>query len=384
MKILLTIHHHLDPNTGAPGITWRLGQEYQQLGHEIYYYSFSDLPSQLPAMAQGILFPEFMANHLLKLTHEHAIDVIDASTGDAWVWAKLRPNSRDRPLLVTRSHGLEHIMHQEILAEAEQGNLQLSWKYPLYHGGFRLQEVASSLRAADLALFSNRSDLKYAVDNLNVQPQRVDTFVNGVPAELIGLPYAATPLDDTSTIRIAQVGSYISRKGVRYGAEALNQIMTRFDRVTMSFLGTGCSEAEVHADFEPSIRDRVKVTPRYSRDDLPALLQEHHIKLFPTLSEGFSVGLVEAMACGLVPVTTTTPGPIEIVSDTVNGLLIPPRDSRAIVAALERLIGDRAYLDKLRHQAYETAQNYSWSRIANTTLALYTEAKHLKQQQNSR
>lgn len=32
MKILLTIHHHLDPNSGAPGVTWKLGQEYQKLG----------------------------------------------------------------------------------------------------------------------------------------------------------------------------------------------------------------------------------------------------------------------------------------------------------------------------------------------------------------
>lgn len=378
MNILLAIHHKLDPNTGAPGITWQLGQEYQKLGHQIYYYSLSDLPSQIPGITQTILFPEFTANHLFKLTHQHSIDVIDASTGDAWVWAKLSLNSRDRPLLITRSHGLEHVLHQEILAEAEQANLKLSWKYPLYHGGFRLWEVANSLREADLALFSNRLDLKYAVDRLNVQPQRASTFVNGVPEKLIGLPYEATPIDDTSIIRIAQVGSYISRKGIRYGAEALNQILTRHSQVRMSFLGTGCSEAEVHADFEPSVRDRVEVTPRYSRDSLPALLQGHHIKLFPSLSEGFSVALVEAMACGLVPVTTTTPGPMEIVSDTVNGVLIPPRDSQAIVETLERLIGDRAYLEQLRRRAYETAQNYSWQKIAATTLALYEEARHFK------
>jgi glycosyltransferase involved in cell wall biosynthesis len=379
MNIMLTIHHELDPNTGAPGITWQLGQEYQKLGHEIYYYSFSDLPSQLPEIIKSLLFPAFIANHLFKLTHQHSIDVIDASTGDAWVWSKMSLNSHDRPLLITRSHGLEHVMHQEILAEAKQKTLQLSWKYPFYHGGFRLWEVSNSLREADLALFSNRIDLKYAAERLNVQPHRARTFVNGVPEELIGLPYEDTPIDDTDIIRIAQVGSYIPRKGVRYGAQALNQILTRHSQVRMSFLGTGCSEAEVYNDFEPSIRDRVKVTSHYSRDALPTLLQGHHIKLFPTLSEGFSVALVEAMACGLVPVTTMTPGAMEIVSDTVNGVLIPPRDSQAIVEALERLIYDRIYLEQLRRQSYQTAQKYSWQKIAATNLALYEQAKHFKE-----
>ncbi|MCY7276890.1 MAG: glycosyltransferase family 4 protein, partial [Phormidesmis sp. CAN_BIN44] len=155
----------------------------------------------------------------------------------------------------------------------------------------------------------------------------------------------------------------------------------RHSQVRMSFLGTGCLEAEVHADFEPSVRDRVEVTPRYSRDSLPTLLKGHHIKLFPTLSEGFSVALVEAMACGLVPVTTTTPGPMEIVSDTVNGILMPPRDSQAIVEALERLICDRSYLDRLRRGAYETAQNYSWKQIAANTLILYEQALAKKMSQ---
>lgn len=379
MHIMLTIHHKLDLNTGAPGITCQLGHEYQKLGHEISYYSFSDLPSHLSEIAQTILFPVFMANHLFKVNQQNFIDVIDASTGDAWIWAKLNRNNNDYPLLITRSHGLEHIMHQEILAEAKQENLQLSWKYPLYHGGFRLWEVATSLREADLALFSNRIDLKYAVERLNVQPQRAATFVNGVPEELIGLPYEATPIDDMDTIRIAQLGSYIPRKGVRYGAQALNQILTRHSQVMISFLGTGCTEAEVYNDFEPSIRDRVKVIPRYSRDDLPTLLQGHHIKLFPTLSEGFSVALVEAMACGLLPVTTMTPGAMEIVSDKVNGLLIPPRNSQAIVESLERLIYDRTYLEQLRRQSYQTAQNYSWKKIAAINLALYEQAKHIKE-----
>jgi glycosyltransferase involved in cell wall biosynthesis len=62
------------------------------------------------------------------------------------------------------------------------------------------------------------------------------------------------------------------------------------------------------------------------------------------------------------------------VRDGHNGILVPPRDSHAIEQALERLILDRPYLDRLRRNAYATPQNYSWERIASDNLAFYEEA----------
>ena len=373
MKILLTIHHELDPNAGAPGVTWKLGQEYQKLGHEVEYYSFDNLPHKLPGMLESMMFPEFLASHISALSQKGAVDVVDASTGDAWVWAKL-PRSSNSPVLVTRSHGLEHVTHLENLEEARVGNLNLSWKYPLYHGGFRLWEVANSLRDADLSLFCNNYDSKYAVEKLGVDPGRTRIFVNGIPEFFLNLDFEPTPEAEDSVIRIALLATYIPRKGIYYGVPALNKILARYPKVEVSFLGTGCPEAQVYADFEPSVHDRIRVVPRYQYETLPELLRGHHINLFPTLSEGFSVALLNALACGLAPVTTTTPGPIEVVRDRDNGILIPPRDIVAIEQALERLITDRPYLEKLRRNAYATAQKYGWERIARDNLTLYEAA----------
>jgi glycosyltransferase involved in cell wall biosynthesis len=65
---------------------------------------------------------------------------------------------------------------------------------------------------------------------------------------------------------------------------------------------------------------------------------------------------------------------MEIVSDGHNGILVPSRDTQAIEQALERLILDRPYLDRLRRNACATAQNYCWERIARDNLAFYEEA----------
>lgn len=383
MKILLTIHEAFDPSSGSAGSVFRLGQQYENLGHQVYYYSYDDLPQSIRGVAKSIVFPGFVANRIAQLTRQQAIDVADTSTRDAWIWGSgWHRFAPDRPLLVTRSHGLEHMEHLAYLEDAQAGRLQLSWKYPLYRGSFYLWEAATSLRCADLAFLLNRQDANYAVQHLGVNSEQVHIFPNGIPDRFLNLPLEPTPLAKDAAIRIAQVSTYIPRKGIEYSAPAINSILRRYPQVEMTFLGTACLEcpdvAQVYADFDPTVRDRITVIPRFQHDHLPELLKGYHIKLFPTLSEGFGKALVEAMACGLAPITTSTPGPLEIVRAEQDAIVIPPRDSQAIEQALERLVSDRPYLDYLRRHAYAKAQRYSWRCIAQARLACYETALHLK------
>ena len=149
----------------------------------------------------------------------------------------------------------------------------------------------------------------------------------------------------------------------------------------MSFLGTACKQCtdveEVYANFATDVRERISVTPRFDHKALPELLKGHHIKLFPSLSEAFGMALIEAMACGLAPITTAAGGPLDIISDRQDGWFVPLRDSQAIEQALEKLINDRAELNRLRQNAYEKAQTYSWQSIAQTNISWYESAiKH--------
>ena len=370
MNILLTIHHHLDPNSGAAGVTLKLGQEYQKAGHQVSYFSFDDLPSKLPEIIKAIIFPYWLAAHLL--TKKQSIDVIDASTGDTWLWSTLFQRFFNcNCALITRSHGLEYFLHLENLAESARGNLNLSWKYPLYHGGFRLWEVKTSIKNADLTIMLNSRDRDFACQEWEVPYQKLAILSNGIPTEFIDLPWENISQSADSAIGIAQIGSFIDRKGIRYSIPALNSILKRFDCVKVSFLGTGCAASQVLSNFSPDVRDEVTVIPTYNNEALPALLKGHQIKLFPTLFEGFGLALIEAMACGLAPIATSTPGFMEAIVNGKNGILIPPRDSKAIEDALEELICDRFQLDRIRRNAYNTTQDYSWANIARKNLDLY-------------
>ncbi|MFF2481809.1 glycosyltransferase family 4 protein [Paenibacillus sp. NPDC058071] len=366
MYILLSIHHPLDENAGAPGVTYRLGEQYRRLGHSVALFSFDQLPSYIPGKLKPLFFPFFLWRQIRKLASEKKLDVVDASSGDAWLWSLLR-SRRNGPILVTRSHGLEHTMHESLLEEERRGHLRLSWKYPLYHGGLRLKEVAISFRRADGSLFLNQRDYDYALRRLKVEGANSRIVRNGLPDAFLGLPIEWGAAGQA--IRIAQIGSYIPRKGIRYTAAALNGLLRWYPHVSISFIGTGCSVERVLEDYDEEVHSQISVVERYRQVELPALLTGHQIKLFPTLSEGFPLSLIEAMACGLAPVTAFSTD--AFLQDGHNALIIPARDSQAIAQKLELLLANPQRLREIRVQAYETAQTYGWSRIAQDTLDYY-------------
>lgn len=344
------------------------------MGHDVQVLGFGELlPPGLPEQAKMLGFPWAVAFRLARTAHRSQFDVIDASTGDAWVVGVIRrafPDSVRRPLVVTRSHGLEHTMAERRRTEAAAGGETLSWKYPLYHGGYRLWEVGLSLRSADLALFLNRYDAEVAVERLQVSSARTRVVRNGISEAFIGL---ASPLPSQRGGRIAVIGSYLQMKGIAQAAAALNKWLPHHPDWAVTFLGAGVCEERVLEDYDRKLHSRMSVVERYPNDDLPHLLDGHHVHLFPTLSEGGPVSLIEAMACGLVPVASSVPGVIDALSDGDDSILVPPDKPERIVAALERLAADRHLMYRLRTNAHHTAQSYGWRVVAGEQLDLYQE-----------
>ena len=74
------------------------------------------------------------------------------------------------------------------------------------------------------------------------------------------------------------------------------------------------------------LRDRVKVRPNLSQDELLALYRGASVFLQASYEEGFGMSMVEAMACGLPSVCTETAGAREIAVDGVTGWLVPQLD----------------------------------------------------------
>jgi glycosyltransferase involved in cell wall biosynthesis len=370
MRILLTIHHALDSDAGAPGATLELGQALRALGEDVRFFSFDDLPRRLPEKVKAIAFPTFVARELSRRDRPR-FDVIDASSGDTWLWGTLgRPAGRCTGL-IARAHGLEHTASLELAREARERGGRPTLRYRAYHDRYRLWEVARSFRTADVGIFLNERDRTYAIENFGLNGRDAICMPNGIPKWLLEYPrrpYRGGP------IRIAHIGSFIERKGIRYGVPALADVLRRRKSVYVSLFGTGASVEAVTAAFPRQLRTRVAVVPRYRRRQLPDLLRDHHLAVFPSLFEGHSVALLEAMACALAPVVTSIPGSREQICDGINGLLVPARDTSALSAAVVRLIDDRSLMESMRQAAHRTVQAYAWRSIALKTLPVYETA----------
>ena len=134
------------------------------------------------------------------------------------------------------------------------------------------------------------------------------------------------------------------------------------------------SARDVQLRFDENVRHRILVTPFYSPEALPSLLLGYNLLLFPSLTEGFPLAPLEAMACSSAVIVSDVPGIAERLQDDENALLIPPRDQQAIENAVQSLIDNPDKFYNLRIAAHKFAQNYSWKRIAVDTISLYQAA----------
>ncbi|MBN1879778.1 glycosyltransferase [bacterium] len=91
----------------------------------------------------------------------------------------------------------------------------------------------------------------------------------------------------------------------------------------------------------------------------------------PSLKEGFSNALLEAMACGVAPVATSVGGNPEAIQDGVSGLLVPPSDYNAFLSALKRLLSDSGLRHSIAAGSLRRAQSFSLNAMVRQTEDLY-------------
>lgn len=107
----------------------------------------------------------------------------------------------------------------------------------------------------------------------------------------------------------------------------------------------------------------------YWRHPTLALAREIYSKsliwVLASRSEGFSIPVLEAMACGCVVVATDCGGPRDIIEDGVNGFLVPVGDVDAIISRIQLLLADPALRDRMRQQALESVKRFSWEKCVS-------------------
>lgn len=205
---------------------------------------------------------------------------------------------------------------------------------------------------------------------------KITVICNGVDIRKYGLPVDRMSLRSqlglaASDRLIAVVGTLKEPKGHRYLVEAMTIIVPQYPDAHALFIGDGDLRQELQAQVEGlNLGDHVHFLG--NRHDVPKLLAASDLFVLPSLWEGLSIALLEAMASGLPIVATAVSGTSQVMSAGETGLIVPPRDAQTLAAAIMQLLSDPEEAQALARAARRHVEmHYSARKQADEYLALY-------------
>jgi glycosyltransferase involved in cell wall biosynthesis len=138
-------------------------------------------------------------------------------------------------------------------------------------------------------------------------------------------------------ILVGAIGRLVWQKGFEFLIRCLQQVVKAHREIKVIFVGDGPLRSNLE---ELSLSLEVKGITIFTgfRSDIKDLLSAVDIVVVPSLLEGFPMVTLEAMAMAKPIIATTIDGIMEQISDGVEGLLVPPKDSVALATAINKMI----------------------------------------------
>lgn len=192
-------------------------------------------------------------------------------------------------------------------------------------------------RLTDLVIANSEAVRQDVVAREGLRPEEVTVIYNGLEIEefrIVPRGELRRELEiSESWPVVAVVANFIHYKGHGYFLEAWATIRERYPRAVALLIGDGRLRASMEKEATTrSLGGSVRFLG--TRHDVPELLALSDLLVHPSLEEGFSNAIIEAMAAGRPVVATRVGGNPEAVEDGVTGLLVPARDSAGLAEAV--------------------------------------------------
>lgn len=144
-----------------------------------------------------------------------------------------------------------------------------------------------------------------------------------------------------NTIVIGTVARLDKRKGIENLLLAFEGLCEEIDNVKLVVVGDGpLRESLLKMKVDRGLKDVVFLG---ERNDVPFILQHMHIFVLPSLSEGFGISVIEALAMGLPVIATRTGGIPEVITNNLLGWLVSPNNVQALRKAISDCISDESF-----------------------------------------
>lgn len=227
--------------------------------------------------------------------------------------------------------------------------------------------------------FYNRLDGKIAVSEPAMRfvsryfPGDYRIIPHGVDVERFSSQ--APPIEDfcDGKLNILFVSRLDERKGVRYLIKAYKMVKEEIPESRLIVVGPGNQRR--YKDWVQAVKLKDVVFAGYtSYADLPRYYRTADIFCVPAVGrESFGIVLLEAMAAGRAIVASDIDGYANVLTDGVDGVLVPPKDTERLAQTLVSLLRDPARREQMGSQGRSKVEGLTWEAIAGRTMDYYLE-----------
>ncbi|TPG58945.1 glycosyltransferase family 4 protein [Hymenobacter nivis] len=166
------------------------------------------------------------------------------------------------------------------------------------------------------------------------------------------------------------------RKGFYNLMNVLPALVAQYPRCRLYIAGQGDIDAVRALVADKGLSDAVVIMGHINNEQKDSILRKGHILVLPSFNEGLPMALLEAMAYGLVPVTTPVGGIPDVVTSGENGLLVAPGDEAALLKSITSLLAaPRHYQQMSANAKQRVGQGFELRRYKERLAELYNSLK---------
>ncbi len=214
-------------------------------------------------------------------------------------------------------------------------------------------------------LIANSLGLKEIADQTaNRIGKSVEVIPNGIDSRFFIPDYARR---DNGTIWIVYAGRITLQKGLEDFIDALILCRPKIkNKFSFDIIGEGALKTRLKTKYASLVKEGVLIFSDWlNKEELLMKYQKAHIFALPSLYEGMSNSLLEAMACGCMVIASNIAGSNELVVNGKNGFLFDLQDKTALAEVLVKVLNSKHDdITEMGRASRQIAERYGWDEAA--------------------